>query len=348
MGFRLGRWVQLAALALPAMAMLATWRIDAAAQSASDFFKDKQLRFVIHSKAGGDYDVWGRLVSRHMSKHMPGNQQFVPTNMPGGGGIIAANFLFNTAPRDGTTIGIIGRNLPFQALTKVDNIRFDPLKFNWLGSPELTNRVCAVNDKSPARTAKEVFEKEVLMGGAGAGTAVSTVPVLLNRMLGSKFKLVEGYGSSTDVVLAMERNEVHGVCQSISSFERSKPGWIEAGKMFVLFNMEKTPMRNFTKAQVPSIHEFAKTDEHRKILTLFSSSVEFGRPFVAPPEVPADRVALLRKAFVAALKEPELLAEADKQQLDIALITGEELTNLIKDMMDTPPELIKKMEEYLR
>lgn len=347
-GRRLGRWARAAMLVLPALAVLATWQIEAAAQSAGDFYKDKQVRFIIHSKAGGDYDVWGRLVSRHMSKHIPGNPVMLPVNMPGGGGIIAANFLYNNAPRDGTTIGIIGRNLPFQALTKVDNVRFDPLKFNWLGSPELTNRVCAVTDRSPAKSAQETFEKEVLMGGAGAGTAVSTVPILLNRLLGTKFKLVEGYGGSTDVVLAMERNEVHGVCQSISSFERSKPGWIEAGKMIVLFNMERTPMRSFTKVKVPSIHEFAKTDEQRKILTLFSSSVEFGRPFVAPPEVPADRVAMLRKAFVAALKEPELLKDAEKQQLDIAIIDGEELTNLIKDMMDTPPELIKKMEEFLR
>lgn len=339
-------WFRIGLAVVPAALLLASWQIEAQAQSSGDVYKDKQIRFVIHSKSGGDYDVWGRLVTRHMTKHIPGNPAIVPTNMPGGGGIIAANFLFNTAPRDGLTFGIIGRNLPFQALTKVDNIRFDPLKFNWIGSPELTNRVCAVTANSPAKIAKEVFEKEVLMGGAGAGTAVSTVPILLNRMLGSKFKLVEGYGSSTDVVLAMERNEIHGVCQSVSSFERSKPGWIEAGKMILLFNMEKTRMKAYPS--VPSIHEFAKTEEHRQILTLFSSSVEFGRPFVAPPEVPADRVEILRKAFVAALKEPELHKEAEKLQLDIAIIDGEELTGLIKDMMATPVAQIEKMEAFLK
>lgn len=317
----------------------------AAAQTVAEFYKDKQIRFIIHSSAGGDYDQWGRLVIRYMTKHIPGNPAIVPNNMPGGGGLVAANFLYNTAPRDGTTFGIIGRNLPFQALTKVDNVRFDPLKFNWIGSPELTSRVCVVNDQSPATTAQEVFEKEVLMGGAGAGTAVSTVPVLLNRLLGTKFKLVEGYGGSTAVVIAVERNEVHGICQSFTSVERSKPGWMASGKLKVLFNMEKQPLKI---ANAPSIHQFAKTEEQRQILSLFSSSVEFGRPFVAPPEVPADRVNALRAAFVAAMKEPELLRDAEKLGLDLAILDGEELSGLIKDMMTTPVELVAKMESLLK
>ncbi len=317
----------------------------ASAQGVGDFYKDKQIRFIIHSSAGGDYDQWGRLVIRYMTKHIPGNPAIVPTNMPGGGGLVAANFLYNTAPRDGTTFGIIGRNLPFQALTKVDNVRFDPLKFNWIGSPELTSRVCAVTEHSPAKTAQEAFEKEVLMGGAGAGTAVSTVPMLLNRLLGTKFKLVEGYGGSTAVVLAMERNEVHGICQSYTSVERSKPGWIASGKLKVLFNMEKQPLKVIN---APSIHQFASTDEQRQILSLFSSSVEFGRPFVAPPEVPADRVKALRTAFVSAMKEPELLKDAEKLGLDLAIVDGEELTGLISDMMATPVDLVGKMEALLK
>jgi tripartite-type tricarboxylate transporter receptor subunit TctC len=333
------------ALGLSSLTFLAALQTGAQAQPAAEFFKDKQIRFIIHSAPGGDYDQWGRLVIRYMSKHIPGNPNIVPNNMPGGGGIIAANYLYNTAPKDGTAFAVIGRNLPFQALTKAPNIRFDPLKFNWLGSPELTSRVCAVTDQSPATTAAGVFEREILMGGAGAGTAVSTVPVLLNRLLGTKFKLVEGYGSSTAVILAMERNEVHGICQSLTSVERSKPGWIASGKLKVLFNLERQPVKGLN---APSIHQFAKTDEQRQILSLFSSSVEFGRPFVAPPEVPADRVEILRKAFVAALNEPELLKDAEKLGLDIALLEGEELTGLIKDMMATPPELIARMEALLK
>jgi tripartite-type tricarboxylate transporter receptor subunit TctC len=321
------------------------WMNQAIGQSAEDFYRGRQARVIIHSAAGGDYDQWARLVTRHMGKYIPGNPTFVPQNMPGAGGIIAANHLFNTAPRDGSVIGIIGRNLPYQALMKEEGVRFDPLKFNWLGSPELTNRICIVNDNAPVTNARDLFTKELLMGGAGAGTAVSTVPQLLSNLLGMKLKLIEGYGSSVNVQLAMERGEVHGVCQSLSTLRNARPGWLESGKWKVLFNMERARAPGL---DAPSVHEFAKTEEQRQILTIFSSSVEFGRPFVAPPDVPAERVAVLRKAFESALQDPALQEDAKKLGLDIALVRGEDLAELIRDMMKTPPEIAKKMQELTK
>lgn len=318
---------------------------SAAAESVAEFYKGKQLKFVIHSKPGGSYDDWGRLVGPYLAHNLPGEPSFLPTNMPGGGGIIAANHLYVAAPKDGSVIGIIGRNLPYLALTKAKNVRYDPTKFNWLGSPELTSRICVVIPASPVKSAKELFEKEVLMGGAGAGTAVSTGPTLLNRLLGTKFKLVEGYGSSTDIQLAMQRAEVHGICQSLSSIEEVMPGGIKDGRLIVLFNYERKPVEGLN---APSIQQFAKNEEQRKILELFSSSVEFGRPFVAPPDVPADRVKALRDAFEKALHEPKLKQDVIKQNKQISIMRGEELQKIIGDLMLTPPALVEKMQEYLK
>lgn len=327
-----------------AMVFLATISVSGA-ETPEQFYKGKSLRFIIHSKAGGGYDIWGRLIGPYFARQIPGQPTFVPVNMPGGGGIVAANHLFLSAKQDGSTVGIIGRSLPYQALTKKDNIKFDPLKFNWIGSPESTNRVCAVTDTSPARTADELFSKEVLMGGAGAGTAVSTVPILLNKLLGTKFKLIEGYGAAAEVQLAMQRGEVHGLCQSLNTLIVGMPGAIESGKLIVLFNMER---KLIPGAKYPSIHQFAKTEEVRKILMLFSSTIEFGRPFVAPPNVPADRVEALRTAFVKSLDDPKLKAEAKGLKMDLAVVTGQDLANLIADMMSTPPELVAKMEDLTK
>lgn len=337
----LRHFVVLAATAIP----LAAASLAASAETVEEFYKGKSLRFIIHTKAGGGYDIWGRLIGPYLAQNIPGNPTFVPVNMPGGGGIIAANHLYANAKQDGSVIGIIGRSLPYQALIKKENIRFDPVKFNWIGSPESTNRICAVTDKSPVKTAKEAFEKEALMGGAGAGTAVSTVPVLLNKLLGTKFKLVEGYGAAIEVQLAMERGEVHGICQSLNAIEVAMPGQIDSGKLIVLFNMERKPVPG---AKYPSIHSFAKTDVQRKILQLFSSTIEFGRPFLAPPNVPADRVAALRTAFETGLKDPKLLSEAKKLKLDLAFVSGDELAGLIKDMMDTPIALVAQMDDLTK
>jgi tripartite-type tricarboxylate transporter receptor subunit TctC len=326
-------------------ALLTALNASAWADPVADFYRGKQVRFIISSATGGDYDQWSRMIVRFLGKHMPGNPTFIPQNMPGGGQIIATNHLFNAAAQDGTVIGMIGRNLPNDALLKKEGVRFDPLKFNWLGSPELTNRVCVAIEGAPVQKAQDLFQRELLVGGAGAGTAVSTTPTLLERLLGMKFKLVEGYGSSSGVLLAMERGEVQGICQSLSSLRGSKPDWFKTGKLKVLFNTERQPVPGLN---APSVFEFAKTDEQRRILGLYTSSVEFGRPIVAPPNVPKERVAALRKALADTLKDPELLDEAKKQGMEMTYVSGEELEKLIADLMSTPPEIVDKMREMTK
>lgn len=310
-----------------------------------DFYRGKQLKAIVSTAAGGDYDNWIRLITRHWVKHIPGEPIFVIQNMPGAGGIIAANSFYHTAPRDGSTIAMIGRNLPFQALMKVEGIRFDPLKFNWIGSPELSSRICVAMDDAPVKTADDLFTKELIVGGAGAGTAVSTTPKLLATLLGMKFRIVEGYGSASNVQLAMEKGEVKGICQTVSSLRSFRPGWLESGKMRVLFNMERAPLSEF---KAPSVLSFAKTPEQRQILTIYSSSVELGRPVVAPPDTPAPRVALLRKSFASTLNDPALLDEARRLDLDVSLVRGEELKSLVEDLMMTSPEVLKRVNDLTR
>lgn len=319
--------------------------LPATAQSVEDFYRGKQITFLISSAAGGDYDIWARAIARHWPNHIPGKPSFVPQNMPGGGQMTATNHLYNVSAKDGTVVGMIGRNLPNQALFKHPNVQFDPVKFNWIGSPELTNRVCVATNKSGITKAEDLFEKELLVGGAGAGTAVTATPLLLNNVLGMKFKLIEGYGSSNGVMLAIERNEVQGICQTYTAIKHGNEEHLKDGRFKILFNLEKSPIPG---VEAPSIYAFTKTQEQRDIIGLYNSSVELGRPVVAPPGVPADRVTALRRSFDATMKDPAFLDEADKLKLEINTLTGEQLTQLIADLMKTPPELSEKMESMTR
>jgi tripartite-type tricarboxylate transporter receptor subunit TctC len=314
-------------------------------QPVDEFYRGKQLKLVVSFDTGNDYDQWARLLARHMGRHLPGSPTFVVQNMAAAGGIAAANHLYNVAPKDGTVIGMIGRNLPYHALVQESGVLYDPVKFNWLGSPEVTNRVCVTVENSPVKKAEDLFRHELVVGGAGAGSAISTTPVLLARLLGMKFKLIEGYTGPGAVILAMDRGEVDGICQTVTSLQNARPGSIESGKWRVLFNMEHSPLAEFN---APSIFQLLKTEEQRRIVALYSSSIELGRPTVAPPGTPADRVAVLRRALSAALADAALLAEAKKQKLEIRLVSGEQLDMLVDNLMTTPPDIVKRMQELLK
>lgn len=317
----------------------------ATAQSPEEFYRGKQVTFIIPVAAGGDYDLWGRMIIRHLARHIPGKPTIVPQNMPGGGQMTAANHLYNVAARDGTVIGMIGRNLPNQALFKQPNVQFDPIKFNWIGSPELTNRVCGAMTTSGVTSGEDLFEKELLMGGAGANTAVSTTPLLLHNVLGMKFKLIEGYGSTNAVMLAMERGEVGGICQTYMGIKNGNEDWLTSGRFKILFNMERNPIPG---VDAPTIYKFTKTQEQRDLIGLFNGSVELGRPLAAPPAVPADRVAALRSAFDATMKDKAFLDEAAQQKLEINTLTGAQLDELIAALMKTPSDISQKMEGMTR
>jgi len=234
----------------------------------------------------------------------------------------------------------MSHTLPVQALLGDPNIRFDPSKFNWIGSPEQTNQVCAAIAGVPVQKASDLFEHELLVGGAGAGSGVSNTPLLLSKVLGMKFKLIEGYGSADNVELAIEKGEVQGLCDTVSGIRGSRPGWIEQGKLKILFTMEHDPVPNL---DAPTIYEFTKTDEQASIISLYDSSLELGRPLIAPPGVPPERVTALRRSFDAMMADPDFQADAKKLGYVLTLRKGEVLQAFVDQLMGTPKDVVEKL-----
>jgi tripartite-type tricarboxylate transporter receptor subunit TctC len=311
----------------------------ASALAPEEFYRGKQVRFIVGTAAGQEYDLWARMIARHLRRHIPGTPTIIVENMPGAGHVIAANYLFDIAARDGTVIGMVSRNIPDAAVLKLPGVRFDPRRFNWLGSPELAHRVLIVSANSGFSKAEELFERELIIGAVGAGQAVTTAPILLKNILGMKLKVITGYHAPQDVLLAMERGEVGGVVETIATMKGKRAQHVLSGHVRLLFNMEKERVPEFG---VPSIFEFIKKDEDRQIFQFLSSSMEMGRPLLAPPDVPADRVAALRQAFLATMKDPEFIKEADAAGMEITVKTGEDLAALVNAEMQIPQEIIEK------
>jgi tripartite-type tricarboxylate transporter receptor subunit TctC len=314
-------------------------------QSIADSFRGKQIRFVLGAAPGQDYDVWARFLARHLPRHLPGSPSVLVQNMPGAGQMLATNWLYNVAPRDGTVWGMVSRNIPNAGLQGFAGVRYDPLKFNWIGSPELTNRGCFAMERARVKTAADLFEHELVVGGTGAGSTVTETPNLLRGLLGMKFKVVEGYSKPQDAVLAMERGELDGLCLTLQSFRNARPSWLKSGVARVLFTLEHDPVPGL---EAPTIYRFVRTDEQRQILDFLSSSIELGRPIMLPPEVPADVVSVMRRAFDATMNDPLLREEATRMGLDITHRTGEQLEAVIKAAAATPPDIIAKAAQFGR
>ncbi len=309
------------------------------AQSLAEVFKGKQLRFVLGAAPGQDYDAWARLLGRHLSRHIPGNPPVIIQNMPGAGQMLAANWIYNQAPKDGTVWGMVSRNIPNAGLQGFPGVRYEPIKFNWIGSPELTNRGCFAMTRATVKKADDLFEHQLIVGGTGAGSTVTETPNLLRGLLGMKFKVVDGYAKPQDAILAMERGELEGLCMTVQSFQISRPNWFKSGTARVLFTLEHDPVPG---VDAPTIYKFVKTDEQRQILDFLSSSIELGRPIMLPPGVPPERVRELRRIFDATVNDPQFREEATKMGFVITLRTGEQLEAIIRAAMATPPEIIAK------
>jgi len=307
-------------------------------QAALDFYKGRQVRMMIGHPVGGDYDVGGRVLAKYLPKHILGRPAVIVQNMPQASSIVAANFLQNHAPRDGTVFGSFSRNFASQALMGQPNIEADPRRFVWLGAFSLPSRICVNWHTAPVKTPADLFTHELIIAGGGAGSSLSIVPTVLNHVLGTKFRVIEGYKGITDAALAIERGEVQGVCMSLAQFN-NYDHLIRAGKLRILFHAEETPVADIP--DVPSIYAYAKTDEQRQLMRFVFSSVEFGRPYVLPPDVPKERVEIMRQAFAATAKDPELIAEAEKLKLDMSYHPPSHLERLVAQLYETPPAMIE-------
>jgi tripartite-type tricarboxylate transporter receptor subunit TctC len=311
------------------------------AQSVADFYKSRDMDLYIGYSTGGAYDFYARAIGRYMGHHIPGNPTFVPKNMEGAGSLRLANFLYRVAPHDGSTIATIGRGIAFDPLLVGQGDAFDAQKFSWIGSANNEVSVCVAMKDSGITKFEDLFTKELTVGGTGASADTDQFPRVLNATLGTHFKIVEGYPGGNDVLLAMERGEVKGRCGwSWSSVKTTRKDWIDSNKMIVLVQLSLT--KHPDMPNVPLVTDFAKTDEQRAILKLVFARNVMGRPYVAPPNVPADRLATLRQAFMDTMQDKEFLSEADKSQLEINPVSGEDVEKLVKEVYATPADIIAK------
>ena len=310
--------------------------------SVEEFYKNKQIRLIVSSEPGGGYDNYARLVARHLGNHIPGNPSVIVQNMPGAGGLTAANNIYNVAPKDGTVIGHVQRNVPFMAIQGQQGPRFDPTKFNWLGSLNNEVNVCISWHDSKVKTVQDALKTELVVGGSGPNDTEVT-PALLNNILGTKFKIISGYPSSSAVTLAIERGEVEGLCSSYSSIENRNAHWLRDKK--INFLVQNSVRKHPDLPNVPLALEFAKSEEDRQLIELNDARLIMGRPFMAPPDVPEDRVKALRAAFSAMVKDPNFIADAKKQNLELTPVDGDDVQSLLERVAKTPKGVIERMNE---
>jgi tripartite-type tricarboxylate transporter receptor subunit TctC len=317
------------------------------AQSPADFYKGKNVELYIGYSVGGGYDLYARTIARHLGKHIPGNPTIVPKNMEGAGSLRLANWLYRVAPKDGSVIATIGRGTGFDPILGQKGAQFDGTKFTWLGSANNEVSVCVSwNATSGITKFEDLYTKEMTVGGTSMSADTDQFPRVLNGVLGTKMKIVSGYPGGNDVVLAMERGEVQGRCGwSWSSVQSTHKAWLDEKKMTVLAQiaLRKHP----ELPDVPLIMDLAKTPEQKQILRLIFARQVMGRPYLAPPGVPADRAEALRKAFMDTMNDPEFKADADKSKLEITPVDGDDLQKLVTEVYQTPPEIAKKAAEIL-
>jgi tripartite-type tricarboxylate transporter receptor subunit TctC len=307
----------------------------------------KNVTMLIGFGPGGGYDLWGRVVARHIGKHLPGTPNVVPQNMPGGGSFNAANHIYTIAPKDGTVMGIIARDAALGPLTGASGARFDPLKITWVGTPTTETNVCIAmnNDKVKVKTFQDLLAQELIIGNTGVGTGTYSYPKALNGILGTKFKLISGFPSSSDVFLAMERGEVDGICESLDSVVGKRPDWISGRRVNVLFQGGAEP--NPEIKAVPFIVDLAG-EQHKQAIEFLYAGQGIGRPFVAPPDMPADRVKMVRDAFSATMQDPAFIEDVKKQKLDLEPEDGEHLAALIKKIYATPKPIVDRIAELIK
>jgi tripartite-type tricarboxylate transporter receptor subunit TctC len=336
-------------LAASAMACLFSAATLAGAQDATEpFFKGKQISVIVGSSPGGGYDTYARLLARHLGNAIPGNPTIVVQNMSGAGSNRAAGYIYSVAPKDGTSIGAIFPGPVLQPLLSDVPVPHDPSKFVYLGSANSDVYVCYARSDASVKTFKDVLTKELIVGASNPGATTYDLPLLLNNVLGTKFKIVTGYPGSREILIALERGEVQAACGiGWTGIEVMHPDWFQNDTVRPLVQLSNKGHPDLDKRNVPRAEELARSDDDRRVMRLVFSQGIFGRPYVLPPGVPPERVALLRKAFMAALADKALLAEAAKMQFDIDPMPGEELQKLVADLYATPPHLIERARQAL-
>jgi tripartite-type tricarboxylate transporter receptor subunit TctC len=311
------------------------------AQTPEEFYKGKSIDLVIGYPPGGSNDTWGRILARHIGKHVPGKPNVVPKNMPGAGSFLAVNQVFNVLPKDGTIIGIGAPTMALDEKLGSQGVRFKTAELNWLGRVDSLINMVFMWKTSPVKTFADAQKTEATLSGTGAGSTVSIYPTVMNNVFATKFKLVMGYRGSNEAMLAVERGEVEGHSTSWTALKVAHPDWIrdKSVNLLVQFSIK----RHVELPDLPTAVDLARNDEERQVLSAIMNAAEVGTAFFTTPGVPADRLAALRRAFDATMKDADFLAEVEKIRLGVSPITGEELQKLVAEVSNLSPDLLEKV-----
>jgi tripartite-type tricarboxylate transporter receptor subunit TctC len=313
----------------------------AAAQTPEEFYKERQVTLYIGSSAGGGYDRFGRLLARHIGQHIPGNPVIVPRNMPGASGIKVANYLYSVAPKDGSAIGTFNQAIPLRQVLDKSGVEFDASKFGWIGTMGSTVDVLFTWHGSGVQTLEDAKKKDLTMGALTEGGSMSGYPLMLNSLLRTKFKIVQGYEGGNSVDLAMERGEVQGRgSMTWTALKGGHPDWVRDKKVNILVQIGK--QKHPELADVPLLDDLAETDEQRQIFRLFSSVAGLGYPFVAPPGVPSERLEVLRTAFLATMRDEKFQQEAQRLEMETTWETGPDIEKIVAAVVATPPAVAER------
>jgi tripartite-type tricarboxylate transporter receptor subunit TctC len=333
--------------AIPAAVAAATLSfVPAQAQDIATFYKSRNLNMEIGYSVGGGYDVYARMIARYIGRHVPGGPTVVSKNLEGAGSLRLANWLYNIAPKDGTEIGTIGRGIAFDPLLGNKAAQFDAQKFNWIGSANNEVSVCVAWHDGGINKFEDLYARQMTVGGTGGGSDTDAFPLILNAVLGTRMKIITGYPGGNDVNLAMERGEVAGRCGwSWSSVVATHKSWLDEKKITILVQLGLSKHPDLPN--VPLVTDLAKNDEERQLLKLIFARQVMGRPYLAPPNVPRERVEAIRQAFMETMKDKDFVAEADKAQLEITPVSGPEVEKLVREVYQTSPAIAAKAAQVL-
>jgi len=312
---------------------------------AADFYQGKQITIVVGFSTGGTYDVTARLWSRYLGKHLAGNPSVIVRNMPGSGSLVATNHLYNAAPKDGTTLAVIGGGTVLEPFLGNQQAKYDGRRFNWIGGRSRDNFLCAVWHTVPVETMQDVVKRETVVGSTGPGSRTLSYPKALNELIGTKFKIVTGYPGGNEITLALERGEVEGYCGwAVGSIMQRAPQWLKDGTVRPLaqFTLSKPDLPN-----VPLATDLPPTQTGKQAIELLAADSVLAWPLLAPQDLPVERVRELRMAFNAMMEDPELIAEAAKQGLEIDPVSGEEMQTLVDRLHTAAPEVIELVKKIV-
>lgn len=311
-------------------------------QAVADFYRGKTVTIVVGYSPGGGYDLYARTLAAHIGRHIPGNPNVIVQNMPGAGSKVSANHLFNAAAKDGTVFGTFARGMPADELIGAEGVQFKSTEFNWIGSMNDEVSVCVARSDAPVKKFEDLYTTPLKIGGTGPGADTDFFPQFLNSVYGTKFELATGYPGGNDINVAIERGEVQGRCGwSWSSVVSTRPDWVK--DKFITILVQMSVNKHPDLPDIPLVIDLAKTEEQRQLSRVVFARQAMGRPFVAPPGVPADRVAALRDAFDRTLKDPQFLADAEKAKLELGPVTGEDVQRIVADIFKTPPDLAQRL-----